>query len=152
MQVTCHSVNKVTVSYIRHGLTWGTFIRMLCILIIFIPFLLLVLLVVGFSPWFFYFLESRYSRQLEETETPCVGLRSTHEDVFKILKKVNDYLAKNTPDNTLTFQDASSSKLLQASEQSSSSATVSLRSSVWLFIIIVIKWSAFVVYNSVIAE
>ncbi|PWA38532.1 F-box domain, cyclin-like protein [Artemisia annua] len=74
-------------------------------------------------------IESRYSSQLEETETLCVGLRSTSKDVCKILKKMNDYLAKNTPDKTLTFQDASSSKLLQASEPSSSSSATINRSS-----------------------
>nr|GEV07811.1 hypothetical protein [Tanacetum cinerariifolium] len=43
-------------------------------------------------------IQSRYSRQLDETET-------------------------NTPDKTLTSQDASSSKLIQASEPSSFAAT-----------------------------
>nr|GFA51574.1 hypothetical protein [Tanacetum cinerariifolium] len=74
-------------------------------------------------------IESRYSRQLEETETLCVGLRSTSQDVIELMKKITDDYKKNAPDKTLTFQDASSIKLLPASEPSSFSAVINTPSS-----------------------
>nr|GEY35346.1 reverse transcriptase domain-containing protein [Tanacetum cinerariifolium] len=46
-------------------------------------------------------IQSRYSRQLDETETMCDRLRSRLEGVCKFLEKIPDDL-KNMPDKTLT--------------------------------------------------
>ncbi|GJY02953.1 F-box domain, cyclin-like protein [Tanacetum coccineum] len=68
-------------------------------------------------------IESRYSRQLEEPETLSAGLRSRSEEICKFVEKITDNSEKNSTDKTLTFHDASSSKLIEASEPSSFAAT-----------------------------